>query len=148
MKKNLLLLVSGLLVVIFAFPLFSQTTCNHRHAFSRSAVADSIDALHYRIHLTDVDFSAKTLQAVITINLVPKLEINHIPLELKYLLVDSVFINGIKTTDFYQQDDVVRMADGNTYGPDDTLSIVIFYGGHLSAKAGADFIFREIMPST
>ncbi len=86
----------GLLFLTISLPLFSQTTCNHRHAFSRSVVADSVDALHYRIHLRDIDFSAKTIQANTTINLVPKIELDFIPLELKALVVDSIFINDIK----------------------------------------------------
>lgn len=141
MKKKCRLLFIGLLFLTISLPLFSQTTCNHRHAFSRSVVADSVDALHYRIHLTDINFSAKTIQANTTINLVPKLELDYIPLELKALVVDSIFINDIKTTDFYQQADVVRMTDGQTYGPDDTLSITIYYGGAPFSEGWGGFHF-------
>lgn len=60
--KKVLLLVGLALVQWLSFEL--QAQCNHRVGFGRSAVADSVDALHYKIHINAIDFTAKSIQAV------------------------------------------------------------------------------------
>ena len=58
-------------------------------------IGDTIHAIHYDIHLNEVNTSNKTIEGFTEVKLVPLVEFtNYIPLELKYLTVDSVVIEG------------------------------------------------------
>ena len=124
--KKVLLLVGLALVQWLSFEL--QAQCNHRVGFGRSAVADSVDALHYKIHINAIDFTAKSIQAVAEITLRPKVSLQHIPLELKALQVSSVILNN-QSLSFAQQGDILRINTGQVYTSNDTLLITIVYSG-------------------
>jgi hypothetical protein len=140
MKKTTLLCIT-VMVLAFSTNLGAQQLCNHKHAFSRSVVADSLEALHYRIHLQNINFTERTVKAVTELSLVPKLPLEYIPLELKALQVDSVYFNGIKTDLFYQQGDVMRASDGQVYTQDDTLLLAVYYSGTPFNEAWGGFHF-------
>lgn len=141
MKTILLLLFNAALFFFMSSPLQGQHRCGHRHGFGRSPVADTISAHHYKIHLTAIDFSEKTIQAVTRISLTPLVELSQIPLELKDLLVDSVFVDQIKHELYYQEDDLLRIPTENTYTPDDTISLVVYYGGNPFHEGWGGFHF-------
>lgn len=125
MKKVLLLV--GLLLVQYLY-LELQAQCNHHVGFGRSAVADSVDALHYKIHINAIDFTAKSIQAVAEITLRPKVVLQYIPLEMKALQVSTVLLNN-QSLSFTQQGDILRINAGQLYTPNDTLILTITYGG-------------------
>ncbi len=140
MKKSAFLFITAM-VLAMSTNLFAQKFCNHKHAFSRSAVADSLGALNYRIHLQHIDFANRHVIAATEVSLVPKLPLEFIPLELKALQVDSVFFNGTKTELFYQQGEILRASDGQVYTPNDTLLLTVYYSGTPFNEAWGGFHF-------
>lgn len=135
------LLFSLAILLIMDLQIIGQHQCNHKHAFARSEVADSINAHHYRIHLTSIDFAQQQIQAVTSVTLSPKVELSQIPLELKSLQVDSVFINGLGPASYYQQGDILRVLSEQFYNSDDTIVIQVFYGGQPFHEAWGGFHF-------
>lgn len=126
--RNLSLWLSISLLMLSAVAI-AQHTCNHRHAFERSPVADSVDAVHYRIHITNIDFEQQTIEAVTSLSLRPRLALSVIPLELKYLTVSQVLVNGTQATGFTQSGEMLRVETGQTWGVNDTILLEIHYGG-------------------
>jgi aminopeptidase N len=141
MKQYFFVFVGALVMLIFSSTALAQRICNHKHSFGRSAVADSVAALHYHIHITSIDFTARQIQAITTVTLVPKVELLYIPLELKALQVDSVFVNQIHTADFFQQGDILRVSNGQLFDADDTLTLRVHYGGTPFNEAWGGFHF-------
>ncbi|MBS4056040.1 MAG: T9SS type A sorting domain-containing protein [Bacteroidales bacterium] len=133
---------TGILIGILAFISTEiQAQCNHRQSFDRSPVADSIDAIHYQIALTSIDFTAQAIEAIAVISLRPKLTLTQIPLELKSLTVSQVNVNGNPAESFSQSGDMLRIATGNTYGPGDTITVEVHYGGQPFHEAWGGFHF-------
>lgn len=102
--------------------------CNHRHGFSHSPLSDSLDAVHYRIHLQEINFEQKTILAHTQIQLLPKMDLNSISLELKALTVDSAKLNG-EMANVVQQGDMVHFSNGNTFAVADTVAVDVYYQG-------------------
>lgn len=130
-------------VVLFLLPLFSYTQhkCGHRHGFERSPVADSIDAVHYRIHLTNINFVTKQIQAVVQISLRPVFPLSVIPLELKQLQVEQAFVNGNPALGISHSGDILHISAGQTFGPADTLLVEVHYGGQPFHESWGGFHF-------
>jgi aminopeptidase N len=128
------------LVPLFYFqPLFSQHQPDDTIQFS--SVADTLDALHYHIFLTDIDFEEKTIQATTTIQMVPTRNINLITLELKNLTVDSVFVEGIKMNNFWQANELLHIPTPATFALTDTIDVAVCYGGQPFHEAWGGFHF-------
>lgn len=106
----------------------------------KSLVADTIHAFHYDIFLTNINFTAKSIRAQTTVQLIPKMELNRITLELKYLTVDSVFVDGNKTLGFWQANDLLHIPAVN-FTPADTIEVTVFYGGIPFHEAWGGFHF-------
>jgi hypothetical protein len=107
---------------------FAHAQCNHRHGFSQSPASDSIDAVHYRIHIKHINFALKRILATAQITLRPKVALSQIPLELKALTVDSVSVNN-EVAVFAQHGDILRIQTSQVYQPTDTLVVKVHYGG-------------------
>ncbi len=137
MYKSLVLL---LLVCCFSANKESIAQCNHKHGFERSVAADTIDALHYKIHIQSIDFAAKSFQAEANLTLLPKVSLNHFPLELKALQVTSVML-GNQLLPYQQSGDVVHIQTIETFTPDDTIQLKITYGGIPFHEAWGGFHF-------
>jgi len=135
--KSLVLLLFLCLPVIME----AQHTCGHRHGFERSPVADSIDAIHYRIHITNIDFGAQQIQAITQVTLRPLFPISVIPLELKQLQVEQAFINGNLPVGISHNGDLLRISAGETFSPTDTLTVEIHYGGQPFHESWGGFHF-------
>jgi len=131
----------GFLVILFVFSVKAQHVCNHQVSFSRSAVADTIDAIHYKIHLHEIDFAEQSLEAEAQITLRPKMSLNHIPLELKALEVESVTSNDITINSFDQGGDILRIYLAETISETDTVILTITYGGTPFHEAWGGFHF-------
>lgn len=131
-----------LLVFIFLlFPfvaLFSQP--NFTHSFQTSALSDSLDALHYRIHIQEIDFAQKSIRAHCQLELVPKQNLETITLELKVLTVDSVNIYS-QQKNFSQQADYLHIIADAAYTPADTLLLDVYYHGQPFSEQWGGFHF-------
>ena len=133
--KSILVLVT----LLISRPVFSQPQPNY--LFQSSFVSDTLDILHYVIFLRDINFEEKSIQATTTIQLIPAGEINRITLELMELTVDSVFVEGIRITDFWQADELLHIPTHAAYILTDTIEVVVSYGGQPFHEAWGGFHF-------
>jgi len=134
-----------LLAFVFAASVQAQHHCNHKISFSRSAVADTIDAIHYKIHLQAIDFENQSIQAETQLKIRPKLSLNRIPLELKALEVESVSSNDITINNFEQNGDLLHINLAETLTETDTEQSQLLMEAVLSMKPGVVFTSAAIM---
>ncbi len=95
---------------LFAFLTFFLYLIAKPTAFARfskyenqpaAVYSDTLEAVHYSIHLTDINLTNKTIKGYSEAILVSKINsLSSIKLELVKLTTDSVFINGTKTSAF------------------------------------------------
>ncbi len=99
-------------------------------AQNSNGIGDTLHALHYNIHLTEINTGNQTLAGFTNITLVPKVDnINSIPLDFKDLTTDSVFVNDVNTG-FVHRDELLRILLSNPVSTSDTLSVTVYYHGH------------------
>lgn len=118
-----------LFAIMMSNPLAAQHQCNHHASFSKSAVADTIDAIHYRIHIQDINFETQTISAETQIKLLPKMPVSHIPLELKALEVSNVTSPDMAVIGFNHTADILRIELSETITENDTINLTITYAG-------------------
>lgn len=92
-------------------------------------IGENIDVTHYEIHLNEVNFSDRTLDAKTIITLKTLTSIEEIELELKSLNVTSVTSDDVNVKNFSQNDDNLSITLENTISADNTISLVIDYAG-------------------
>lgn len=118
------------LAVLFGFSFArAQQRCNHGVTHQHSAVADTVDAIHYQVHLQNIDFANQEMTAQTTVKLRPKLETSIIPLELKALTVTQVSCADHVVTAFAQSGDVLHISFAESLLPTDTVDVVVDYNG-------------------
>ncbi len=104
-------------------------------------IGDTIHAIHYSIHLTGVNTADKTITGFTDVELTPMIDdLDYIPLELKKLTVDSVFV-GQSSATFTHQDEVVRIDLDSPVGENDTLSVTVYYHGQPFHESWGGFHF-------
>lgn len=131
----------GILLISFLHNQTATSQQSQDQTFGHSIVADTLDALDYHIFLSEIDFNAKTIKATTTIHLVPMIEINRITLELKALIIDSVFVEGIRIVNFWQANELLHIPTQVNYLPADTVEVVVYYGGQPFHEAWGGFHF-------
>ena len=93
--------------------------------------SDTIDAVHYGIHLTDINLTKKTIEGYTEIQLVSKTRnLSTLKLELASLSVDSVFISEIKNNNFSHVGNRISITLKRAINRGDTLRALIYYHGH------------------
>ncbi len=125
-----------LLLALFVFFVFKHSyaqhphaKCNHKIAFERSLISDSLDAMSYEIHLTEVNTSNQTIAAHTKVLLVSKVEnLTQITLELLDLTVDEVKINGT-TGSFTQQNPFLYIPLAEPLNIGEQVEVEVFYHG-------------------
>ncbi len=94
-----------------------------------NGTGDTIHAVHYNIHLTEINTSDKTITGYTGITIVPKTDnLTSIPLDFKQLTTDSVFVNG-NVSSFTHNNEILRISLNNPVGTSDTLSVTVYYHG-------------------
>jgi aminopeptidase N len=92
--------------------------------------SDTIDVVHYELHLSIMNFSAKNLDGYAILTLTPKMNpIAHIPIDLLALTVDSVKVNGQSVLSWARDDKTLRIPLPNPASIGDTLKVRIRYHG-------------------
>ena len=95
----------------------------------QNGIGDTIHAIHYNIHLTEVNTSAKTISAFTEVELAPLVNnLDHIPLELKSLLVDSVFVDDVAVI-FTHQNEILNIQLASPISENDTVTVKTYYHG-------------------
>jgi aminopeptidase N len=93
--------------------------------------SDTIGAVHYGIHLTDINLTNKTLQGYTEVILVSKKnKLSGIKLELASLTVDSVFIQTLRTKSFSHYGTKIAIKLKTVINAGDTILATIYYHGH------------------
>lgn len=94
-----------------------------------NGIGDTIHVLHYNIHLDEINTEDHTITAYTEARLVPLIEyLAYIPLELKDLTVDSVFIDGTQWN-FTHTGDVIRIPLTTRATRADTMLVGVYYHG-------------------
>ncbi len=117
MKRLLLLVVLPLLLLVAQAP-------------AQALKSDTIDVLHYDLHLEIMNFSAKNLTGYAVLTLTPKMnQVTHIPLDLLALTVDSVKVNEQVVLSWFRDDKSLRIPLSVPASVGDTLKVRIRYHG-------------------
>ncbi|MBE0641271.1 MAG: M1 family metallopeptidase, partial [Bacteroidales bacterium] len=95
-------------------------------------ISDSIDVVHYRIHIDSLNFSQKYLEARAEVTLTPSPGhvLSGICLELLGLEVDSVKSAQGSLLTYIHADTLLRFAPSVPLNPGDTSTYTIFYSGN------------------
>ena len=93
-------------------------------------IGDNVDVKHYEIRLNTIDFSNKTLEAVTTITITAKEEINSLDLELKTLEVNAVSCNISDVVDFSQESDVLSIDFASAIPANSEFTVTVNYSGN------------------
>jgi len=92
--------------------------------------SDTLEAVHYSIHLTDINLTNKTIKGYTGVKLVSKISSNtSVKLELASLIVDSVFVETVKTTTFSYSDNIITILLSAPLTQGDTVNTTIYYHG-------------------
>lgn len=91
--------------------------------------ADNIDVKHYEIHLNEIDFENKTIDASASITLTALNDIESVELELRSLKVTSVTADIIDVKDFSQNKDILNINLSSTLSKNSTITFTINYNG-------------------
>ena len=93
--------------------------------------SDTIKAVHYGIHLTDINLTNKTIKGYTVVKLVSKTQnIASVKLELASLTIDSVFIESTNTKAFSYLGDQLLIKLETPINSGDTVEATIYYHGH------------------
>ena len=121
MKKLSVLIV--VYVFILSINVYSQTSS------SKALASDSIDVLHYDIHLDIAHKFSNQLCGFTEAKIVPKVNsINNITLELLYLTIDSVTINNTNNA-FSYINNKIQIPLTLAANIVDTLNVKVYYQG-------------------
>jgi aminopeptidase N len=129
-----------LLNLFFLLTGFCLSAADIQKSNGKSPVFDTVDVLHYRIHLRQINFTQKNIQASAQLILTPKVTTSVIPLELKQLTVDSVRANGIVAA-FTHLGTRLAVSLGFDALPTDTLVLDIHYHGVPFSEQWGGFHF-------
>ena len=92
-------------------------------------IGDTIHAVHYNIHLSDINTDEQSISAYSEIRVIPLVnDLTYIPLELKDLSVDSIFVDG-SLDNFSHTDDIIRIPIAWPVLRSDTLIVGVYYHG-------------------
>lgn len=104
-------------------------------------IGDTIHAIHYDIHLEDINTNQQKIKAFTQIQLTSKIEnLDYIPLELKDLTVDSVAVDGINH-EFTHFSEIIRISLAEAISPADTLIVNVFYQGKPFSEGWGGYHF-------
>ena len=93
-------------------------------------ISDTIDVLHYSIHLDVVNLTAKVIKGYTVVSFCPRVNgIEHLPLQLLNMNVDSVFIGVSKILSFSYDDGLLHIPLLTPAGTGDTLEATVYYHG-------------------
>jgi len=106
-------------------------------------IGESQHAIHYTVHLTDINTGNHSIQAFTNILLAPKIDgLQQVILELKDLEVDSV-INSGSLSSFEQSGDTLYVNLEQPANIADTLNLTVFYHGFPFHESWGGFHFSS-----
>ncbi len=113
-----------------AFLLLILLSYSHRANAQEPGRSDTIDVLHYDIHLNIKDFTNKTIDGYTTITTTFKqANITQVRFDLLSLSVDSVHVNNNIHYNYNYNDTLITITLPAAVSQQDTLAFTIFYHG-------------------
>jgi Aminopeptidase N len=101
-----------------------------RQGICRKLAADTIDVLHYDIHLNNVNLTAKQIKGYTTLKFTPRInDLDHLTLQLLSMNIDSIFIGKKKIETFSYAGGVLKIPFLTQAGIGDTLDATVYYHG-------------------
>ncbi len=93
--------------------------------------SDTIEALHYGIHLTDINLTNKTIKGYTDVKLVAKSNsLSTVKLDFASLNVDSVFIGNTRTKAFTHISNRIAISLSKPLNTGQSILVSIFYHGY------------------
>ena len=133
----------------FFFLLYTQNTVwaqfSQKENRPTALYSDSLNAVHYDIHLTDINLTNKTIKGYSEAKLVSKINsLSFVKLELASLTVDSVFIGNIKTREFTYASNRIVIQLSKPLNKGESILSRIYYHGHpfVDASRWGGFHFQ------
>ena len=124
--SSFLLLIAGMMDSSAAL---SQPNDSCREVRNRSS-SDTIDVLHYDIHLEVVNLTAKQIKGYTTLNFTSRINnVDRLRLELLSMNIDSIFIGNEKTETYTYSGRFIGIPFITPIGTGDTLNITVYYHG-------------------
>jgi aminopeptidase N len=109
------------LLTLFISPIFTVNAADLR--------SDTVDILHYRIHLNIINISGKQIDGYSVLDCHPlKNGVRSLNLDLLKLSIDSVKM-GATLLSYTYNDTLVQINLGATYGSNDTFQLAVYYHG-------------------
>ncbi len=125
---------------IFVFLTFLLLFNNYNHAFAqftekenqeKAIYSDTLAALHYGIHLTDINLTNKTIKGYTEVKLVCRTaSVSSVKLDFASLTVDSVFIGNTRTGKFTQAAKRIIIKLSESLNQGETVLVTVYYHGH------------------
>lgn len=128
MKLNAKLLIVILMLLTISNTGFSQ----------KSYHTDSIDVIHYDIHLDISDIASQNIGGYTELKIKPKFNNLHkVQLDLLSFFIDSVMVNGNKQIYWDYDDTLLSLPLTQVANISDTLTVAVYYYGHPQEDPGA-----------
>ena len=110
---------------------------------------EGIDVTHYAIHVNELNFSNRTLQAETFVDLTATASVQQIVLELKSLNVSSVTATGATVSNFSQAGDILTINLSSPLAAGNSATLDIVYGGNTFSESwggvewwGTDYVYN------
>ena len=130
MKKFILLSLFAITLSINILIAQQNTKCGHMTSFDKSLISDTLDAIHYNIHLTVTDFSGHEIGGYTDVELASKINnLNEIKLELMSLTTDSVFVDDVEVTGFTHIGNIITIPLSAPLNAGDNANVRVYYHG-------------------
>lgn len=122
--------LSILTLFLFIFSLSSAFAQAQRKKSSIAIYSDTLDAIHYDIHITDIIQTSKTIKGYTEVLLKSKINnLTVLKLELASLSVDSVFVRNSRVNSFSHLGSHVLVTLPFPLNTNDTVTLVMYYHG-------------------
>ena len=144
MKQTILFVL-----LTFFFQLYGRNTVlaqfSQKENLSTALYSDTLGAIHYDIHLTDINLTNKTIKGYSEAKLVSRISsLSFVKLELASLTVDSVFLGNIRTGEFTYASNRIVIKLSKPLNKGDSILARIYYHGHpfVDASRWGGFHFQ------
>jgi aminopeptidase N len=92
---------------------------------------DSVNVIHYDIHLDITKLSARAISGYTEITLTPQVEsFNEFAIDLLKMTIDSIYINGSKHTNFSYNDSIIHVNLASDLQKGEEIKMKVFYNGN------------------
>ncbi|NMC99640.1 MAG: T9SS type A sorting domain-containing protein [Bacteroidales bacterium] len=104
----------------------------------RASHSDSIDVIHYDVHLEITDFTNQMISGYVELTIVSKINsLNQVNLDLLEMVLDSVTLNDVKVQGIQYDDRTLQIPVVPAIGIHDTIRVAVFYFGHPQEDPGS-----------